>query len=78
LPDRDRRIKWSSPAAIWEIFSGIESGVYETSVVNVQNGNHDHSVGLGPERRSSLDAGRTYTLPDFDRQMALSPLILAA
>jgi len=71
-------MKWSSPAAIWEIFSGIESGVYETSVVDDQNGNQDHSEGLGPEMRSALDAGRTYTLPDFERQIALSPLISAA
>jgi hypothetical protein len=39
-----------------------------------QNGIQEYSVGFGPETRAVLDAGRTYTCPDFERQMRLSPL----
>lgn len=74
LPEADRRRKWSSPAAIAEIFSGSVNGVYDTSEVDDQKGIHVVSEGFGPLARDVLDAGKTYTLPLLERQITLSPL----
>lgn len=56
------------------IFSGSERAVYDTSEVEVQKGIHVDSVGFGLVSRAVLEAGRTYTFPDLDRQIILSPL----
>jgi hypothetical protein len=42
----------------------------------VQNGTQVDSVGLEPERRDCLEAGRIYTVPDFERHITFSPLIV--